>query len=213
MAIVTMILGKSGTGKSTSLRNMKPQTVSLIQLLKKPLPFKAGSWKPFVNDNYSTVIAAMRKAAGNGSKIIILDDFQYMMANEFMRRTDEKGFEKFTEIGRHVWDVLMAAGSLPDDVRVYVLSHTEEDDYGGAKMKTIGKMLDEKIALEGMVTIVLRTHVSDGVYQFATQNNGADTTKSPLGMFDSKLIDNDLAAVDSAICEYYNINKETEQAA
>jgi hypothetical protein len=197
MAIVTMILGKSGTGKSTSLRNMKPQTVSLIQLLKKPLPFKAGSWKPFVNDNYS----------------IILDDFQYMMANEFMRRTDEKGFEKFTEIGRHVWDVLMAAGSLPDDVRVYVLSHTEEDDYGGAKMKTIGKMLDEKIALEGMVTIVLRTHVSDGVYQFATQNNGADTTKSPLGMFDSKLIDNDLAAVDSAICEYYNINKETEQAA
>lgn len=213
MAIVTMILGKSGTGKSTSLRNMKPQTVSLIQLLKKPLPFKATGWKPFANDNYGTVIAAMRKAAGNGSKIIILDDFQYMMANEFMRRTEEKGFDKFTDIGRHVWDVLMAAGSLPDDVRVYVLSHTEEDDYGGAKMKTIGKMLDEKIALEGMVTIVLRTHVSDGVYQFATQNNGADTTKSPMGMFDSKLIDNDLAAVDAAICKYYDITTAMEQVA
>jgi len=135
--------------------------------------------------------------------IIIIDDFQYIMANEFMRRTDEKGFDKFTEIGRHTWDIINAATALPDEKRVYILSHTETTDSGKTKLKTIGRLLDEKITLEGMVTIVLRTVVRDGNYHFATRNNGSDTTKTPMGLFDAELIDNDLDAVNSAITHYY----------
>lgn len=201
MSIATLILGKSGTGKSTSLRNFKPDQIALIQCIKKPLPFKSAI-KAYPCDQSDKIISAMRKT---DRKIIVVDDFQYLMANEFMRRSDERGFDKFTEIGRHAWDVLTAASQLPDDVRVYILSHTEESESGTIKIKTIGKMLDEKITLEGMVTIVLRTHVQDDSYKFSTRNNGFDTTKSPMGLFADHYIDNDLAAVDQAIVNYYDL--------
>lgn len=131
-----------------------------------------------------------------------------MMANEYMRRTNERGFEKFTEIGLHAWQLLVDLAQLPDDIRVYVLSHVDESDSGQIKIKTIGKMLDEKITLEGMVTIVLRTHVDGERFCFATQNNGSDTTKSPMGLFESRMIDNDMAMVDAAICDYYEIKPQ-----
>ncbi|WP_444756816.1 AAA family ATPase [Pseudomonas sp. A014] len=208
MATVSIILGKSGSGKSTSLRNLDPEQVALIQIIKKPLPFPdASKWKALVTDDHSLIIRACQKTQ---RKVIVIDDFQYMLANEFMRRSGERGFDKFTEIGRHTWDVFDAMLKLPDDVRVYILSHTEETDSGQIKMKTIGKMLDEKITLEGMVTIVLRSVVQDGQNFFSTRNNGSDTTKAPMGMFEDDLIDNDLAAVDAAICNYYAI---TQQAA
>lgn len=208
MAKVSLILGKSGSGKSTSLRNFNPQDVALIQVIRKPLPFKdSNAWTPLISDDYNMIIRACMKTK---RKIIIIDDFQYMLANEFMRRSGERGFDKFTEIGRHTWDVFDAMLKLPDDVRVYILSHTEETESGQIKMKTIGKMLDEKITLEGMVTIVLRSVVQDGQNFFSTRNNGSDTTKAPMGMFEDDLIDNDLAAVDAAICNYYAI---TQQAA
>jgi len=203
MATVTLILGKSGSGKSTSLRNLSPNETALIQIIRKPLPFKgAKDWKPYVTDDHAKIIGAARKTE---RKIIVIDDFQYMLANEFMRRSDETGFGKFTEIGRHTWDVFDALLKLPDDVRVYILSHTEETESGQIKMKTIGKMLDEKITLEGMVTIVLRAVVQDRNHYFSTRNSGSDTTKAPMGMFDDDMIDNDLAAVDAAICSYYEL--------
>lgn len=205
MSTATLILGKSGTGKSASLRNFRANDVALIQVIKKPLPFRSTDWTPYQTDNWAHMIAAMRKTQ---RKVIVIDDFQYLLANEFMRRTDEVGFTKFTDIGRHAWEVLTAATSLPDDVRVYILSHTEETDGGNVKMKTIGKMLDEKITLEGLVTIVLRTHIQDGEHYFSTKNNGSDTTKSPMGLFDDALIPNDLAAVDAAIVDYYQLNKQ-----
>lgn len=203
MATVTLILGKSGAGKSTALRNLNPSETALIQIIRKPLPFKgAKDWKPYVTDDYAKIIGAARKTE---RKVIVIDDFQYMLANEFMRRSEEKGFDKFSDIGRHTWDVFDALLKLPEDVRVYILSHTEENDAGQIKMKTIGKMLDDKITLEGMVTIVLRAIVQDRNHYFSTRNNGSDTTKAPMGMFDDDLIDNDLAVVDAAICEYYGI--------
>ena len=212
MSIATMILGESGTGKSTSLRNLDPARTLLIQAVRKPLPFRSANWKPYTKttgtgsiiqtDNPALIEAAMRKIQ---REIVIVDDFQYVLANEFMRRSDEKGFEKFTEIGRHAWNVLMAAAGLDDDRRVYILAHTASDDFGRTKMKTIGKLLDEKITPEGLVTIVLRTMARDGQYHFRTQNDGTDTTKSPMGMFAEQLIPNDLAAVDTAICDYYQI--------
>jgi len=140
-------------------------------------------------------------------EVVVIDDFQYVMANEYMRRTDEKGYDKFVDIGKNAWNVLRAAADVAPHRRVYILAHTETDTFGRTKIKTIGKMLDEKITLEGMVTIVLRTQVRDGHYTFATQNNGSDTTKSPMGMFSEQFIENDLAAVDAAIFDYYDLQQ------
>jgi len=137
--------------------------------------------------------------------IIVIDDFQYVLANEFMRRSDERGYDKFTEIGRHAWDILNMANGLESSVRVYILSHTATDEFGKVKVKTIGKMLDEKITVEGMFTSVLRTVVRDGQYMFQVHNGGNDTVKTPLGLYKEDLIDNNLAEVDAKICEYYDI--------
>lgn len=210
MSIATMILGQSGTGKTTSLRNMNPAETLLIQVVKKPLPFKS-NWKPtsesgniYHSDNWEQIIRAMQKTS---REIIIIDDLQYLLANEFMSRAHEKGYEKFTEMARHYFDVISAATNLPDYKRVYLLSHTDVSDQGQVKAKTIGKLLDEKITIEGLLTIVLRTHVINGQYVFSTKNNGSDTVKTPIGLFDSEHIDNDLLAVDKAITEYYELKK------
>lgn len=215
MSVATLILGESGTGKSTSLQNLNASETLLIQSVRKPLPFKSKEWKIFdkekepkgnvaVTDDSARIIAAMRKTS---RKVIIIDDFQYVLANEFMRRSDEKSFDKFTDIGRHAWDILSTASQLAEDVRVYILSHTQNDDLGRVRAKTIGRMLDEKITVEGLFSIVLRTQVVNGNYLFSTRNNGSDTVKSPLGLFEEELIPNDLAAVDKAITEYYEITQ------
>ena len=217
MSITTMILGESGTGKTTSLRNLDPAHTLLIQMVKKPLPFRSSEWKPvtkeggtvFVTDSSATICEAMKRTK---KEVIVIDDFQYLLANEFMRRvtdveTGNGAFAKYNEIARHAWDVLMAASSLPDRKRVYILSHTSTDDFGKTKIKTIGKLLDEKIVMEGLVTIVLKTVVQNGNYLFSTKNSGADTVKSPLGLFDDELIENDLAIVDASIFNYYGLQE------
>ena len=217
MSISTMILGESGTGKSTSLRNLDPQHTLLIQTVSKPLPFRSSEWKKctkenpagsvLVTDNSASIVQAMGRTK---REIIVIDDFQYLLANEFMRRvTDHEAgnsaFAKYNEIARHAWDVLMASTSLPEYKRVYILSHTNTDDFGKTNIKTIGKLLDEKIVMEGLVTIVLRTQVQNGNYLFSTRNSGSDTVKSPLGLFDEEMIENDLATVDSQIFNYYGL--------
>ena len=218
MSIAAMILGQSGTGKSTSLRNLKPEDVLLIQAVKKPLPFRSKNWVPctkanptgsiLVTDSSPVICGVMERTK---KPIIVIDDFQYILANEFMRRvldneTGNSAFAKYNEIARHAWDILMMAGKLPDSTRVYILAHTQQDDNGHVKAKTIGKLLDEKITMEGLLTIVLRTAVINGQYIFTTQNSGLDTVKTPMGMFDTEHIENDLAKVDAAVCDYYSIN-------
>lgn len=205
MSIATLIIGESGTGKSASLRNMDPATTMLIQTTKKPLPFKAKGWKPHVTDDWARIANGITKAAELGFDKVVVDDFQYLLANEFMRRSDEKGYDKFTQIGQHAWLVMKAAAEAPEHVRVYLLGHSSTDEFGNTKAKTIGKLLDDKITVEGMFTIVLRTVVADQGFMFSTQNNGQDTSKSPIGLFADRLIENDLAAVDRAITEYYDI--------
>lgn len=218
MSIACMVLGQSGTGKSTSLRNLDPAQTLLIQAVKKPLPFRSEHWgyfdktknprgNIFVCDQAAQIVRLMQHTT---RPVIVLDDFQYILSNEFMRRVLDKetgnaAFAKYNEIARNAWDILMAAGQLTDHKRVYILGHTQEDDNGRVKAKTIGKLLDEKITIEGLLTIVLRTTVINGQYLFTTQNNGLDTVKTPLGMFDAEQIDNDLAIVDSAIFSYYGL--------
>ena len=202
MGIPVMILGESGSGKSSSMRNFAPNEIGIINVGKKPLPFRS-QIKPFNSDNYTKIVDVMQKAK---AKSIVIDDCQYLMVNEFMRNAKVTGFQKFTDIALNFWSLVqIVIDQLPEDVIVYFLGHIERDANGNEKFKTIGKMLDEKITIEGLFTIVLKTVVSDGKYQFSTQTNGMDTVKSPLGMFSEPLIENDLKMVDETIRDYYNI--------
>ena len=211
--MVTLIIGKSGTGKSRSIINLPADKTGVINVNGKPLPFRG--WKA----NYK----AMNKEGGNmlvlkndpedyqricngigyinkNFTVGIIDDFQYVMANEFMRRAKETGFQKFTDIGCHAWEIVHLLSSSP--IHWFVLSHSETSDAGETKAKTIGKLLDDKICLEGMFSMVLNTVVEDGKFYFETQNNGQNTSKSPEGMFDSVRIPNDLEYVISHINKY-----------
>lgn len=206
MGQLVYILGRSGTGKSYSMRNMDKDSFVVINVQGKILPFKGSGKVTMVNCDDSDDIVNYIKKYATLYKIIVVDDFQYVMANEFMRRAMERGYDKFTEIARHAWDIAECVRSLPKEVIVYIMCHTDTDNDGIERLKTIGKLLDEKIVLEGMSTIVLKTNVSDGKYCFLTQNNGKDTTKSPAGMFPSYAIDNDLKYVDDKIRSYYEFD-------
>lgn len=215
MANLVLILGQSGTGKSTSIRNMDSKNTFIIQTVNKPLPFKDfkknyplvdkdGKGKRLVSDNYEKIIRCLKYLNKDKDiKNIIIDDFQYVISGEFMVRAKEKGFDKFTEMAQHYYMIIDIASRLREDLNVIFLSHNEQKEDGTSKVKTIGKMLDEKITIEGLFTIVLNTVIQDNKYYFQTQNNGFNTTKSPLGMFDEQLIENDLKLVTEKINEYY----------
>ena len=205
MANLIFILGRSGTGKSFSLRKVPKDKLALINVQGKMLPFRGGAdIEQTCTDNSSEILKAL-EIYSNDYDIIVVDDYQYIMSNEFMRRSTEKGYDKFTDIARHAWDIANKVRELPNNVNVYIMCHTDRDDDGNEKIKTIGKLLDEKICLEGLSTIVLKTNVTDGQYTFLTQNNGKDTVKSPAGMFPSYAIDNDLWYVDQKIRNYYGM--------
>jgi len=205
VGIPVLIIGESGAGKSASMRNFKKGEIGVINVAGKPLPFRErlGDVK---TDRYENVDAILRKAK---AKSLVIDDCQYLMANEFMRRSGETGFQKFTDIGKNFWTLVKTiTDELPEDVIVYFLGHLERDQNGNEKFKTVGKMLDEKITVEGMFSIVLKAVAQDGRYTFHTQTSGTDTAKSPMGMFDSLEIENDLKFVDKKIREYWQLDKE-----
>lgn len=207
MGQLVFIIGRPGTGKSYSMRNFPKDKLAVINVQGKILPFKgSGEIEMTATDRSENIVKAL-DIYSKKFKSIVVDDFQYTMANEFMRRSAEKGYDKFTEIGRHAWDIATKVTDLPADVIVYIMCHTDKDDEGNEKIKTIGKLLDEKICLEGMSTIVLKTNVTDGVYTFLTQNNGKDTVKSPAGMFPTYAIDNDLYYVDQKIRNFYGLGE------
>lgn len=211
MSTPILILGESGTGKSASFRNLDPAQTLLLQAIAKPLPFKNTAWKVFdpaakqgnifVTDKATDILMLMNNTK---RKIIVLDDFQYVLANELMRRYMERGYDKFSEIGYNGWHIISIAAALAPDVRVYVLGHSTMDENGKIKIKTPGKLLDTH-SIEGMFSIVLRSVVRDGEYLFTTRNSGNDTVKTPMGLFDDEVIPNDLKMVDDKICKYYEI--------
>lgn len=203
MGVPVLILGESGTGKSTSLRNFKTGEIAIVNVAGKPLPFR-GQFETLNNTtDFGRISNFMKKTEAN---CIIIDDAQYIMSFQYMRRIKENGWDKFNDLQSDFFNLIDLVRELPDNVTVYFLSHIETTADGRQKIKTIGKMLDEKITIEGMFTTVLKTYVADGKYFFLTQNSGNDTTKSPLGMFPSFAIDNDLKYVDEKIRNYYGMD-------
>lgn len=215
MSYTVLVIGDSGSGKSRSLLNLDPKSSYLIAAMRKPLPFKGwsknwieaakdkkGNYK--VSDDANTIRVVIKKISDERPEVktIVIDDSQYIMANEFMRCAMEKGYEKFTRIGQGFWQLIMDASDLRSDLSVVFLQHAETSDTGMVKAKTIGKMLDDKITLEGMFTIVLRAVVRDGKHTFQVRNSGNDTVKAPEGMFAETEIENDINHVLGAIAAY-----------
>lgn len=214
MSIATLILGTSGSGKSTSLRNLDPTKTLLIQCIKKPLPFRAAGWKVRITlKSEGNVIQTSDPALiekllrTSPHEIVVIDDYQAVMVNELLSRSSEKGYDKFSDIAKNAWNVFNAAGDLAENRRIYIMAHTQTDEFGQTRMKTVGRMVDNTLVPEGYFTIVLRTEVVNGNYKFTTQTNGQDCAKSPMGMFDAGHIDNDLAAIDTVIQDFYQISQ------
>jgi len=194
------------------LRNFKKDEVGVINVLGKPLPFKS-ELKSYTTDNYQAVRQAL---ANSKAKSIVIDDSGYLMTNEFMRGHGSTGagnaiFAFYNELANKFWNLIrFVAENLPEDKIVYFVMHEEKNDFGDIKPKTIGKMLDEKVYVEGMFAIAIRAIITEGKYQFKTKSDGLDVCKTPMGMFDEQFIDNDLKLVDGAIREFYNIKEEVK---
>ena len=201
MAVLVMIYGQSGTGKSTSLRNFTNDEVAVINVSGKPLPFR-NKLTTYDTDSYTKISGALNKIE---RKSIVIDDATYLMVNEFMRTAKVTGYQKYTDMAVNFNSLVAQASQLANDKIVYFLGHSDLKDDGTEHFKTIGKMLDNYVTVEGKFTIVLKTVVQDGKYYFSTHNSGQDTVKSPLGMFEDNYVDNDLKAVDTIIREYYGI--------
>lgn len=209
MSVPILIIGKSGSGKSASLRNMPPEDVALINVLGKPLPFR-NEFKQLVTDDYNRVLNAINKTKRD---IIVIDDAGYLITNQFMRGHSTAGagngvFTLYNQIGDNFWRLIQTIAELPNNKRVYVMMHEDARDSGEIKPKTIGKLIDEKVCVEGLFTICLRCMLTDGRRVFRTQTDGYDTAKSPIGMFDELEIDNDLKMVDETVRAYYGFDEK-----
>ncbi len=217
MAEKILIMAPSGSGKSTSLRNLDPDTSVCIQPVNKRLPFpNAKEWKPWNKDTASGSVfhtrdpgiikAFISKMVKVGKKTIIIDDFVYIIAGRVMDDANDTGYGKWTQLALVVHELFEFIDTLPNDIRVYILTHTEEDANGNIKMKTAGKLIDNLLTPEGSFTIVLGAQFKDGGYFFKTnKDRNSEPYKSPMGMFDEILIDNDLKVIDDSIKLYYGI--------
>lgn len=210
MATKVLILGESGTGKSTSMMNCDPNIIAVVNPVGKPLPFKGGAKYDTLDGvtDCDLICDWMKKKVAEGKKMIVVDDFQYILAVPYMDRIKESGWDKYNDFGANYFKVIQICNELPKDVTVYYMTHVETLENGLTTVKLIGKLLREKITIEGLFTIVLRTACSEGKYYFYTQNSGKDTVKSPIGMFDNFSIDNDLNYVDQKIRSYYEIGTD-----
>lgn len=214
MAIPVLVIGKSGSGKSASLRNFPNNEYALINVLGKPLSFKSDK-KYLEGDNYEDIQAGLLTYASKTNAIVI-DDAGYLITNHFMRENaiEKKGnaqFQMYNDIANKFFNLIrFIVTQLPKNIVVYVFMHEEKNDIGEIKPKTVGKLLDEKVSIEGMFTVVLHSVKSSGGYIFRTQTDGLSVTKTPFDMFEEKEIDNDLYVVHQAIEKYYNIGGKHE---
>lgn len=208
MGIPVLIIGESGSGKSTSLRNFKTNEVGIFNVASKPLPFK--NQLPKVDHaSYGMILGALSDGKRK-LKTYVIDDSQFLLVFESFDRAKETGYGKFTDFALNFYSLVRyIIEKTPDDCIVYFLHHTERTDDGRTKAKTIGKMLDNQLTVEGMFSIVLLCKTDGTRHYFETQSDGFTTAKSPMDMFDRE-IDNDLKAVDTRIREYWGLNNGTK---
>lgn len=206
MATAVLIMGESGSGKSASLRNFSPNEISVFNVTNKPLPFKQGKTKIPKIDNatYADIANAL---ANPNKRAYVIDDAGYLLSFEMFKRANETGYSKFTDMAKNFFDMLDFINTkLPNDIIVYITMHTEDDsEMHRVKVKTIGKMLDQNLKIEGLFSIVLRAVQTEDGYKFVTRDDMVSTAKSPIGMWEEDMIDNDLKEVDRVIREYYDM--------
>lgn len=206
MGVSVLVLGASGSGKSTSLRNFEPGEVAVFDIAGKPLPFRKRldvAHRP----SYGVI---MKKLKENSRRAYVIDDANYLMAFQNFALASVKGYDKFTTMAVNFEQLLEASNATDEDTVTYYLMHPEYDADGRMKPKSIGKMLDSQLCIEGMFPIVLVAQRMEDGYRFVTQTDGNTPAKTPLSMFPDVIIDNDLKMVDSAIREYWGMRPLTD---
>ena len=208
MGIGVLILGYSASGKSTSMRNFNDNEIGVLNVAGKPLPFKKHLNK-VDNPPYGKIYATLE---ANKLNCYVIDDANYLMAFENFSKAEENGYGKFTTMAVNFEKVLTAIRNTSEDTIVYVMMHPDTDENGRIKPKTIGKMLDNQLTIEGLFSIVLFAEADEQGYHFITRQHPHAPVKTPIGMFEEQRIDNDLKAVDTTIREYYNLPKAGKRA-
>ena len=208
MGIAVLVIGESGSGKTASLRNFQENDVSVLNVASKPLPFRNKNKIKMANKaTYSMIKGAV---SSGRTPSYVIDDAQYLMAFESFDKANETGYGKFTIMAKNYEEMLRYIQEETDpNVIVYVLQHIDRDEDGKVKAKTLGKMLDQQLTVEGLFSIVLLAQTDGKRHYFITQSDGTNPCKSPMGLFDEIEIDNDLKMVDDAIREYYGLDRST----
>lgn len=202
MGLPVLILGESGSGKTSSLRNFQKGEILILNVASKFLPFRSDI-EVVQNCNYSQIAKALNEKK---YKTYAIDDSQYLLCFELFDKAKEKGYEKFTDLAFNFYSLIkFIIEKLPNDIIVFLLHHTEETESGKIKAKTIGKMLDDKLTVEGLFSVVLLAETDENKHIFRTQTNGKNPVKTPIGLFAENEIDNDLKAVEKALRVYYKI--------
>ena len=206
-SVPVLVIGKSGSGKSASLRNFKKEEIAIANVLGKPLPFKSDLEAPKVDD-YKIILEAIKHT---DKKVIVIDDAGYLLTNEFMNKSSVKGYDKYNEFANNFWNLINGIKEIEGGKTVYLIMHEDQDEFGNIKPKTIGKLLDDKVNIQGMFTICIRAMYENNNYIFRLKTNGQDCVKTPIGLFEEEEIENDLKLVDNKIREYYDLDKEEKK--
>lgn len=218
MSKAVLVIGNSGTGKSTSIRTLPADETFIINIINKPLPFKGANklYTPissdgttgnyYASDDHNAIMRAVNLVNKKRPEIkyLIIDDMGYTLTNDYMRNALVKGYEKFSSLGKDCWEILKIVNEVRNDLLCFIIMHSDIDQSGQSKPKTIGKLLDEKVCIEGMFTIVLHSVCLDGQYFFITNHDGHHMAKSPLDMFPKLTIQNDLKLISEHINDYLN---------
>jgi len=206
-SVPVLLLGQSGSGKSTSMRNFTKDEIAVINVLGKPLPFKSDIKAPKIDD-YATILNQIKMTK---KKTIVIDDANYLITNEFMNKSSVKGFDKYNEMGNNFFNLINGIKNIEGGKTVYLIMHEDTDENGNIKPKTIGKLLDDKVNIQGMFTVCIRSMFDNGNYIFRLKTNGQDCVKTPFGMFENDTMENDLKEFDKVVREYYELDKVEEK--
>ena len=203
-SVPILLIGASGTGKSTSLRNFKKEEVAVVNVLGKPLPFKSDINAPKCDD-YNVILNSIKNT---DRKTIVIDDANYLITNEFMNKSSVKGYDKYNDMANNFWNLINGIKNIEGGKTVYLIMHEDTDENGNVKPKTIGKLLDDKCNIQGMFTICIRSMFDNGKYIFRLKTNGQDCVKTPFGMFENEEMENDLKEFNKVVREYYELDKK-----